>query len=488
MCIQNIADEVCEADIMDELARRGDSLPHEYEKSISRIRASPPRCELAMRVLSWLVSTRTSLSANELCEALAINFEDSHLRVDRRPAFQTIIDACQGFVILDKTVDTVELFHSTAKEFLLSLPDIRLQLESVIPQSPLAYLTYNDFEKPCRDKSELQDRVSRHPLSTYASAFWADHARQGQDSGGARVTAFLSSQNVFSSVQMLPLASLADPRLFGRALDYQGRSHPSGSFATYLAVCFRLPKALESLLASGNPVSYAVPWGNGYTPLHAAVLLGDVEMAGMLIQAGAKMNLQDQFGLTPLHLVLHLQSSSEYRLVELLRDAGADLSALDQDDDTPLHIAAGLAENLSVSLLLSGASDVNAQNKRGRTALHKAVVRERPEVIQALLDHGADVLRPDHEGITPLRLSLETDRYAIVETLLRRARQEASLGPSHEDIVAAERFLEPVRTHTSSLEIQERENLESYLSTEEYMHEEVSRLRRLDGIGRFPCS
>jgi ankyrin repeat protein len=483
MYIQNIADQVCEADIIDELAQMGDSLPEEYEKSISRIRACAPRCKLAMRTLSWLVSARTSLSANELCDALAINFEDSYLRVDRRPAFQTIIDACQGFVIMDETVATVELFHFTAKEFLVSLHDIRLLVESVIPQSPLMYLNYHNFKKPCTDKSELQERISRHPLCAYASAWWADHVRQGQHEGAARVAAFLASQNVFSSLQMLPTASVADPRLFGKALDYLGQPYPSGLFAAYLAVCFRLPKALESVLASNHNVSYSVPWGDNYAPLHAAMLLGDVEMANMLIQADTNMNLRDQFGLTPLHLALHLQSSSEGRLVELLCNAGADLSALDQDDDTPLHIAAGLAENSSVSLLLSRGADVNAQNKRGRIALHEAALREREDVIQTLLNHGADILRPDQEGITPLRLCLDTGRYSIVETLLGRALQ-GSLASPHPDIVAATSFLEPTWAHKASLENQEKTNLESYLSKEEYRGEQVSQSCRY-GIGRF---
>ena len=52
MYIKNISDEICEADIMDELNRKGSSLPDEYERSIARIRASPPRCKLAMRVFS----------------------------------------------------------------------------------------------------------------------------------------------------------------------------------------------------------------------------------------------------------------------------------------------------------------------------------------------------------------------------------------------------------------------------------------------------
>jgi ankyrin repeat protein len=220
---------------------------------------------------------------------------------------------------------------------------------------------------------------------------------------------------------MLPTASVADPRLFGKSLDYLGQPYPSGLFAAYLAVCFRLPKVLESVLASSHNVSYSVPWGDNYALLHAAILLGDVEMANMLIQADTNMKLRDQFGLTPLYLAVYLQSSSESRLVELLCNTGADLSALDQDDDTPLHIAARLAENSSVSLLLSRGADVNTQNKRGRIALHEAVLREREDVIQTLLNHGADLLRPDQEGITPLRLCLDTGRYSIVETLLGKA-------------------------------------------------------------------
>ena len=63
----------------------------------------------------------------------------------------------------------------------------------------------------------------------------------------------------------------------------------------------------------------------GGTPLHWAAVLGRVEIAGRLINAGANVNAKDKNGYTPLDATTHEQfSGSRPRLevVELLREKG----------------------------------------------------------------------------------------------------------------------------------------------------------------------
>ncbi len=64
------------------------------------------------------------------------------------------------------------------------------------------------------------------------------------------------------------------------------------------------------------------------TPLHWAANEGSVEIARILIDAGADLNVQDNLGWTPLH------GAAEFGRVEIVRmliDAGADKTILNND-------------------------------------------------------------------------------------------------------------------------------------------------------------
>jgi hypothetical protein len=164
VCLKNIAEETWEADLMTELNRPSNTLPEEYEKTMTKIRASTPRSRLAMRVFSWLVSAKASLQVSELCDALAINAEDPNFRMDHRTHLATILDVCHRFVIVNEISATIELFHYTAKEFLLSLPDLGVQVASEIPKSCLAYLSFEDFDNPCSNRLQRQERLAQYPM------------------------------------------------------------------------------------------------------------------------------------------------------------------------------------------------------------------------------------------------------------------------------------------------------------------------------------
>jgi len=123
--------------------------------------------------------------------------------------------------------------------------------------------------------------------------------------------------------------------------------------AVYLAVCFQLKTTLHTLLSRGCSPNVVVQWGDHYSPLHAAISLEDEDMCSDLVHAGAALNIQDRWGLTPLHLAVHLESRHASRFVDLLCKAGADCTISDQDGDTALKIAAGYSEVEAIGLLLS---------------------------------------------------------------------------------------------------------------------------------------
>jgi len=78
------------------------------------------------------------------------------------------------------------------------------------------------------------------------------------------------------------------------------------------------PEALALLLNAGaNPDARMV---DESTPLHAAALKGSTGMAGILIQFGANVGLQDGQGRTPIEVAITNRRRS---IVELLKGVGA---------------------------------------------------------------------------------------------------------------------------------------------------------------------
>ena len=104
--------------------------------------------------------------------------------------------------------------------------------------------------------------------------------------------------------------------------------------------------------------------GTMNTPLHIAVETSSPEILQHLIQRGAKVDVKNIQGETPL---LKLLRSDRFS-----------------------------AQNVDC-LLLNGA-DPKIADSRGETALHCAVFRDHTEVIDSLIKHGADVNAQTESG------------------------------------------------------------------------------------------
>jgi len=173
------------------------------------------------------------------------------------------------------------------------------------------------------------------------------------------------------------------------------------------------------LLASGADINADSDKG---TPLHMAVrsvrnpAMSDndqIDMAELLIDKGADLNVCSKIAGTPLHLAV---GRVQKEMVKLLIAKGADVNAKGGEEvkgGTPLHAAVfhPYGADVAVSLIRNGA-DVNARDNEGATLLHLAAQRPfRKPLIELLLDYGADVNAKDNEGRTPLVLAKEKNRY-----------------------------------------------------------------------------
>ncbi|MCG8467272.1 MAG: ankyrin repeat domain-containing protein [Gemmatimonadetes bacterium] len=146
--------------------------------------------------------------------------------------------------------------------------------------------------------------------------------------------------------------------------------------------------AVRELLRRGLDVNAAQ--GDGMTALHWAAERGDVELADMLIYAGANARAVTRIGqYTPLHLA---SRTGNLDVARSLIAAGAVIDAATSNTGvTPLHLAAGAGSADLVTLLLDAGADADAREASWeQTPLTFAAAQNRADAIRALIAGGAD--------------------------------------------------------------------------------------------------
>ncbi len=93
------------------------------------------------------------------------------------------------------------------------------------------------------------------------------------------------------------------------------------------------------------------------------------EIASLLISNGADINIQEDGGLTPLHIAAAI---GDINIVTLLLNNGADINLQDNDGETALHAAVLFKSIETASLLISRGADINLQNSTNETSLDLA--------------------------------------------------------------------------------------------------------------------
>jgi len=129
---------------------------------------------------------------------------------------------------------------------------------------------------------------------------------------------------------------------------------------------------------------------DGTTALHWAVERDDVDLAEMLLTAGARVNARTREGVMPLQLAAINGSA---RMLGRLIKSGADPNApLTPARDTALMLAARTGKADAIRLLLEANADANARETwGGTTALMWAVAEGHTDAAKLLIDAGADV-------------------------------------------------------------------------------------------------
>ena len=144
-------------------------------------------------------------------------------------------------------------------------------------------------------------------------------------------------------------------------------------------------------LLNGTPprerVDVNAAQNDGATALHWAAHWDDVEMAELLIRAGADVNTANDYGVTALALACTNRNSA---LVQKLLEARANPNAAQTTGVTPLMECARTGSIAAVRSLLTRGASVHATHARtGQTALMWAAAGTHTDIVKLLIEHGA---------------------------------------------------------------------------------------------------
>jgi ankyrin repeat protein len=162
---------------------------------------------------------------------------------------------------------------------------------------------------------------------------------------------------------------------------------------------------------------------DGTTALHWAVERDDLEMADLLIRAGARVAARTREGVMPLQLAA---INGSVAMIDRLLKAGADANApLSARGDTAMMMAARTGKVDAIRVLAEAGADVNTKETwGGTTALMWAVSEGHADAATLLIARGADVNARSHyvaaangrgfEGRTPVanRTDPKTEEFA----------------------------------------------------------------------------
>jgi hemoglobin len=135
----------------------------------------------------------------------------------------------------------------------------------------------------------------------------------------------------------------------------------------------------------------------GQTLLHDAALVGEAELAAVLIRSGAEPDAREADGHTPLYRA----STGDVVRVLLVAGATADVAS-GPTQGTPLHQAARRGNVSVAQALLDHGATIDVRDAKGHTPLRRAVNCRHLEIVRLLVQRMADPHAADHRGVTPL--------------------------------------------------------------------------------------
>jgi len=161
-------------------------------------------------------------------------------------------------------------------------------------------------------------------------------------------------------------------------------------------------KGLELLLKAGADPEKS---GTNENPLIVSIQQGMDDIAKLLVEYKANLNVQDEQGDTPLHVCVKRYN---YTLLEFLLEKGANPRIFNFADMSPIHLAArmGAIESIKIFLKKDPSLVHLCSKETDRTPFADAIRGEHFQTARFLLKNGAQINRVLKSGFTILHSML----------------------------------------------------------------------------------
>ena len=405
------------------------TLDETYERVLRNINENNQ--EHARRLLYCLAVSARPLSVEELAEILSFDFDAAEGNIPkfypgRRPRNpeHAILSICSSLIAIvhNRGTRVVQFSHLSVKEFLTSshLASSTGHLGSyrILPRPAHTIFTQVCLGLLLHPKdSDHFESVKFSPLSEYAARHWVTHAQ---------------FEDVASQV-MDGMESLFDPDRPHFAawidmfdLDDQscGRLPPERPSPLYYSALCGFHGLVRHIAIKHPQDANAIGGSYGF-PMVAALCRNHFSVAGLLLELGGRVDIQDARNQTVLHRTINQQEDRAIGAVQFLLEHGADVNAKRDDLCTPLHLALNVGKLKAAHILIEHHADVNARHDDGQAPLH-LLSRWEPQqgeddgtdIAKQLLERGANVNEKDNDNATPLHLASYYKRIEIVRVLL----------------------------------------------------------------------
>lgn len=161
-----------------------------------------------------------------------------------------------------------------------------------------------------------------------------------------------------------------------------------GETAIHLVARYNQKELAEQLIA--EDIHLDVQNNVGDTPLHIAVALPkNKEIAKLLInkfkEKGISLDLANQHGQSPLHKIAGTPNGENMEIMKNLLQAGARPNVQDGNGRTPLHYAISSKYRNIIEELIKGDVQMDIQDNQGDTPLHLLVANNYVDIVRSVI-------------------------------------------------------------------------------------------------------
>jgi ankyrin repeat protein/beta-lactamase regulating signal transducer with metallopeptidase domain len=174
-----------------------------------------------------------------------------------------------------------------------------------------------------------------------------------------------------------------------------------------------------------------------HTPLSAAAKIGNLEIAELLLDAGAKIDSHSVYLKSPL---MAASNAGHLDFVKLLVKKGADIQSISSNHGSALHCAAKGGYIEIISYLLEQGANINAYTYLQGTPLNCAAKNKHTEIVALLIDKEAMINEPDSTQISAFTRAAGRGDNQTVELLLSKGAEINPQGSMWSALFSAARY------------------------------------------------